>query len=173
MRANAAAWLIAAAAVVGAWFYGNTRAEDARREATDEAQRRIHELEVALSGANDVVNDEVSKTAARYLVLKGVVSSQGRPIAGARVMASHNPEMGSSCDPPECTHDVTTTEGQFRLDLTRIRAQNGDDIRLSVSAQGFELFSNLVTLDVRAMAATATAHKVDLRPARPPIGPQP
>jgi hypothetical protein len=175
LRANAVALLIATAAIVGVGFYSKAKVAQLVQAVTDEAQARISELEDKLRAANVFVNDEVAKTAARYLVLKGVVLSDAgrRPIGGARVMASLNTDVGAACDPPDCIHDTTTTEGQFRLDLTQIGARSGDDIRLSVSAAGFEVSSRLITLDVRAMDGTTTAHTVTIKPARNPGGPEP
>jgi hypothetical protein len=172
LRTNAAALLIAVVAPVVAWFLSTAKVQNAARAAANEAQQRIAELETALNGANDVVNDEVSRTAARFLVLKGVVLSDDQPVANARVTASLNADPGAECVEPVCTHSLTTTDGGFRLDLTKIRAQNGDDILLKVAAEGFDPVSKLVKLDVRAMDSASPAQTVGLKPARNPIGPQ-
>jgi TIR domain len=173
LRANAAVLLLAAALPVAAWYYSAARVGEVGRAAAAEAQRRIAELEAALTNANDVVNDEVTRTAARYLVLKGIVMSGPQPVANAQVRASASATSSGECAAPDCTSDLTTTAGEFVLDLTKIRAQNGDDIRLSVTAEGFKLFSKLVRVDVRAMDVAVPAQSVDLEPSRIPIGPQP
>jgi hypothetical protein len=173
LRANAAALVLAIAAPIAAWFYSASRVEHFAREAAVEAQGRITELESALASANDVVNDEVSRTAARYLVLKGLVMFGQQPIANAEVRASAGVPTAGECAAPDCTSDRTTSAGEFVLDLTRIKAQNGDDIRVSVNADGFKPFSKLVRVDVRAMDVAVPAQSVALERSSLPTGPQP
>jgi hypothetical protein len=156
-------------AVIGAW-YGYTILKDARHE-TDVARQEAIQLQRQLSSANVVVNDEISKTAARYLQLKGVVKSQKQPVSGAHVVASLETNVPGDCAPPVCTRDDTTSEGEFLLDLTKIHALKDDEIVLHVTAPEFDAFSKRVKLDVRAIDSGVPAHTVYLTRAHS-AGPQ-
>jgi hypothetical protein len=124
-------------------------------------------------------NDDFGAVAARYLILRGTVMSGAGPVEGATVMASRLNEVRESaaCQEPDCTWVNTRTEGEFLLDLTRIRVDNGDDIVLSVVAPDFRFFSQNVKVDVRAAdVRLAPSHMVKLTPQKtsaPPKGPQP
>ena len=173
-RLRAMAWarrygvtvLVAIIAVTGA-FYARSLVENANQAAND-ALSQVEKLKSDLSGANEVVNVEVSKTAARYLQLKGVVNWQQKPVNGAHVIASLQSNVPADCEPPVCSHDETTTAGEFLLDLTKIGALKDDDIVLRVSAPDFEPFSKRVKLDVRAIDVSVPAHTVDLTRRRTP-----
>ena len=151
-------------AFIGA-LYGYTLLRDARRE-VEAASQQVIQLQRDLSGANDVVNDEVSKTAARYLQLKGVVKWREQPVLGAHIVASLETNVPGDCAPPVCTRDDTTSEGEFLLDLTKIGALKDDDIVLHVTAPEFDTFSKRVKLDVRAIDSGVPAHTVSLTRAR-------
>jgi len=173
-RLRAMAWarrygvtvLVAIIAVTGA-FYARSLVENANQVAED-ALNEVARLKTDLSGANEVVNVEVSKTAARYLQLKGVVKWQEKPVNGAHVIASLQSNVPADCEPPVCSHDDTTSAGEFLLDLTKIAAKKDDDIVLRVSAPEFEPFSKRVKLDVRAIDVSVPAHTVDLTRRRLP-----
>lgn len=171
LRRYAPALAIALVAMVGglyAWSAigaANRAAEDANR-AAEEARQHAAKLESDLSGANDVVNEEVSRTAARYLQLKGVVTWRDEPIEGARVVASLK-TAADGCGPPDCVADETTSDGRFLLDLTKIGAIKDDEILLRVTAPDFDAFSRRVKLDVRAIDVAVPAHIVALTRARP------
>ena len=170
LKAHAITLLVAAAALIGVAFYSGWLIKQSER-AVEEAGRRISDLEDQLTraanDANQAVNDEVSRTAARYLILKGVVTDPSRqPIARARVLASLSSEPAKECSEPDCTWEPTDSAGEFRIDLTKIRAQNGDDIVLLVVAQGFEPFTKRVRVDVRAIDVGVPAHSVTLRKTR-------
>jgi hypothetical protein len=172
LRAHAAALAIAGLLVVVAAFSAWQRIQQLQDElgsAWQRIQQSQDELGEILAGANQTVNEEVARTAARYLLLKGVVVSGQTPIPRATVMATLNENLGAdeTCEEPECTERVTTSEGEFLLDLTRIQARNGDHILLTVKAPpGFEDFSKQVRVDVRAMDVSVPAQTVALRPAR-------
>jgi hypothetical protein len=156
---NNAAVLVGAAIVVAATLvYGSVRV----RESQQRAEALQQALDQQQAGANEAWNEELSRTAARYLILKGVVLAGQKPIANARVAASLDVEASPTCEAPDCTWQRTTSAGEFRLDLTKIRAQNGDDIVLSVSAPGFQSFSKQVRVDVRAIDSAVPAHTVAL-----------
>ena len=165
MRNNAALLAVATALVVATWAYGNMRVRESQQALAAGEQRVAalqKELEEQQAGANEAWNEELSRTAARYLVLKGVVLAAQKPIPNARVAASFDAEVSSACEEPACTWQRTTSAGEFRLDLTKIRAQNGDDIVLSVSAPGFQSFSKQVRVDVRAIDSAVPAQSVAL-----------
>jgi hypothetical protein len=114
------------------------------------------EPETQRSGEIDLIqelNEAVAATAARYLVLKGRVTSGETGLHGATVMVARDGERSdpASCQEPECTRRTTTTDGQFSLDLTRIQARNGDPVFISVVRDGYEFFSRELEVDVRAM----------------------
>ena len=158
--------LVVIVAVTGA-FYARSLVDNANQVA-DDAFSQVAKLKSDLSGANEVVNVEVSKTAARYLQLKGVVKWQQKPVNGAQVIASLQSNVPADCEPPVCLHDETTTAGEFLLDLTKIGALKDDDIVLRVSAPDFEPFSKRVKVDVRAIDVSVPAHTVDLTRRRSP-----
>ena len=161
-------------AVTATALYGSTRLTESRR-GTDAARQEIAALTGQLTRTkNDYIeamNEEVSRVASRYLVLKGVVLSRGRPVPRAKVFASLKTGVSADCEEPSCTSAITTSAGEFRLDLARIEAQNGDDVLLSVVAPGFELFTKNVHVDVRAMDVGLPAHTVTLNPGLPALHP--
>ena len=171
-RRYAPALLIAIVALIGAVYAkslvdaANRATEDATRQA-DAARKQTAKLESELSGANEVVNEEVSKTAARYLQLKGVVTWRDKPVEGAHVVASLQKAAAEGCAPPDCIADETTSDGRFLLDLTKIGAIKDDEILLRVTAPDFDAFSRRVKLDVRAIDVAVPAHIVALTRARP------
>ena len=168
VKTSAASIVLAGVGIAAAVGLSQSRIAEWERRA-QEAEARAgtaeEELKSLLTGANEAVNEEVSRTAARFLILKGVVLAGGKPIEGARVVASLDPEASPTCSEPDCTSQRTTSAGEFRLDLTRIRAQNGDDIVLIVTAEGFRPFSKQVRVDVRAIDVGVPAHTVALTPA--------
>ena len=175
LKANAAAVLIAGLAVVAVALYNGMQLAEARRTA-EAAQQQVATLNEELTKTRtdyiEAMNEEVSRTASRYLILKGVVMSAQQPVARATVTASLRADVGADCEEPECTSGITTSLGEFRLDLASIQAQNGDDVLLTVMAPGFEVFTKNVRLDVRAMDVGLPAHTVALRPAGASPGPQ-
>jgi len=175
LKANAAAVLVAGLAVVAVALYNGMQLAEARRTA-EAAQQQLATLNGELTKTRtdyiEAMNEEVSRTASRYLILKGVVMSAQQPVVHATVTASLS-AVGADCEEPECTSGITTSLGEFRLDLARIQAQNGDDVLLSVMKPGFEVFTKNVRVDVRAMDVGLPAHTVALRPAGVSPGPQP
>lgn len=153
IKAQASALLLAAVALAGivVWY----------RSQVEELNRKLDEVQAS---ANEAVNEEISRTAARYLILRGVVESGQRPVAKARVAASWESDALPDCEAPKCTFQSTTSAGEFKLDLTKIRAQNGDDIVLTVTAPGFEVFTKQVRVDVRAIDVGVPSHIVALKP---------
>jgi hypothetical protein len=169
-KAHAVILLVAAAVMMATALYSGWLV---RRSGTAvaEARRQIGELEDKLTNvindATQTVNEELSRNAAKYLILKGVVSDPSRrPIARARVMASHSSEPPEECAEPDCTSGPTDSAGEFRLDLSKIRAENGDDIVLVVEAPGFESFTKRVRVDVRAIEVNLPGHLVTLKKAQ-------
>lgn len=173
LTANAAALLMAGVAVIAAALYISARLTEARRAVETARQEHAEQLTRTRTEYIEAMNEEVSRTASRYLILKGVVLSRQQPVARARVLASLSAEVGPTCEEPVCTSGITTSAGEFRLDLARIQAQNGDDVLLSVLAPGFEAFTKNVRVDVRAMDVGLPAHTVALRPAPGLPTPQP
>jgi hypothetical protein len=167
-KAHAAMLFVSAAAVIAIALY-STWLVGQSRTAVDEARRQIGELENqltnAINDANQAVNEELSRNAAKYLILKGVVTDANRrPVAKARVVASLSSEPPTECVEPDCTWEPTDSAGEFRIDLSKIRAQNGDDIVLLVAAPGFESFTKRVRVDVRAIEVNLPGHLVTLKP---------
>jgi hypothetical protein len=168
-RANALSWgirlsptllLAALALMVGVW-YGSSSLETFRQQAAiSEVQR----------------NQETSAMAARYLILTGTVNSQdgNKPISEAVVMASKDQTVReqSACLEPQCTFGRTHTNGEFRIDLTRIQAEKEDLITLIVAKPGFEVVSEPLRVDVRAMDVKVAPQIVRLSPAVPPLVPR-
>jgi hypothetical protein len=99
------------------------------------------------------LNEALAANAARYLVLKGRVTSGDSGVHGATVMVARDGEVADpeSCVEPACTRRSTTTDGEFSIDLTRIQARDGDPVFISVVRDGFEFFSRELEVDVRAM----------------------
>jgi hypothetical protein len=167
LKGHAAMLLVAAAAVVAIAFYSGWLVRQSRT-AVDEARQQIDELENkltnAVNDANQAVNEELSRSVAKYLILKGVVTdSSRRPVPKARVIASLSSEPPKECIEPDCTWEPTDSAGEFRIDLSKIRAQNGDDIVLLVEARGFEAFTKRVRVDVRAVEVNLPGHMVTLK----------
>ncbi len=121
-------------------------------------------IENAESECSAIVNEQTANTADRYLVLKGRVLSGDTAIDDATVMASRESAVRdpAACQEPDCTRASTTTQGQFRISLVKIRAHENDDIVLSVVKPGFRFFSQNVRLDVRAMDADMAEKTVRL-----------
>ena len=109
-------------------------------------------------------NDTLASNAAKFLVLKGRVTSAQSSVHGATVMVSLEGEVQdpSACLEPACTKKTTTTEGEFTIDLTKIQATNGDGVVLSVVRPGFAFFSKEIVVDVRAMDAGTAPQSVVL-----------
>lgn len=114
-------------------------------------------------------NDTLASTAAKYLVLKGRVTSSQGAVHGSTVMVSLTGEVKdpSACLEPNCTKKTTTTEGSFSIDLTKIQARSGDTVVLSVVTPGLPFFSKEFLVDVRAMEAGAAPLSIVLA-AQPP-----
>jgi hypothetical protein len=159
LRAHAGALLIAAVAVVAVAVYGQTQLARARADVVVLNERLARTQE----RYNEAMNEELSRTASRYLVLKGIVNSGQQPVARARVVATQEPDPPPDCREPVCTSALTTSAGEFRLELARILAQDGEDVLLTVQAPGYEEFTKNVRLDVRAMDVGLPAHVVALR----------
>jgi hypothetical protein len=119
---------------------------------------------VADPSIDAALNAEVVRTAARFLVLRGTVLAGEQPVQGASVMASRDNEVRNPADclEPQCTLRRTTSDGEFLIDLTRIQAQNGDDIVMSVDAPGFAFFSRNLKVDVRAVDVRVPTYFVKL-----------
>jgi hypothetical protein len=117
-----------------------------------------------------LVNDAVAKAASKFLVLKGVVTAEGQGVDGATVMVTHQgdqPPAKSSCQEPDCTSSATRSDGNFKIDLTKIKANSGDDIVMWVTGppdRNFKPYSKDITVDVRAMEAGTTPQNVVLVP---------
>jgi hypothetical protein len=92
-----------------------------------------------------------------------VTSAQGG-VHGAIVMVSLEDDVQdpSACQEPACTKKTTTTEGEFTIDLTKIKARSGDGVVLSVVKPGFAFFSKELVVDVRAMDAGTAPQSVVL-----------
>lgn len=168
LRRNAAVLAVMLLSLAGLWAFNARRLASAERRAAEaEAQQQVLQTQLTevIAAANEAVNEEISRTAARFLVLKGVVLHGGEPVSQATVFVSRE-RPDSGCGPPDCESDTTTTAGEFRLDLTRIQAQNGEDVLLSVMAPGYQMFSKQVRVDVRAMDVALPAQVVALSPAR-------
>ncbi len=133
----------------------------------EQADRAVADLEnqlkEAATQAIEAVNEEVSRTAAGYLVLKGRVESSQGPVSRARVVASLEPNPDDNCKEPDCTSDNTDSAGEFLLNLTKIYAKDEDHIILSVMSDGFDPFTKRVRLDVRAIDVTVPAQTVTLQ----------
>lgn len=99
------------------------------------------------------LNEALAANAARYLVLKGRVTTGQAAVHGATVMVARDTEHTdpADCVEPDCTQRRTTTDGEFSIDLTRIQARDGDPVFISVVREGFEFFSRELEVDVRAM----------------------
>ncbi len=119
------------------------------------------------------LNEAQASIAEMFLVLKGRVTSGSgpgsSPVHGATVMVSREGEVQdpSTCEEPACTKRTTTTEGEFTLNLTKIKARNGDPVVLSVVKPGFAFFSKELRVDVRAMDAGTAPQSVALAAAQP------
>jgi hypothetical protein len=150
VRANAAVLLLVILAAGG--MFGYSEYTDATVEA-----------EVTCA---DSLNTQAVVTASRYLVLRGKVEAGGQFIQAATVMASRDtPRRASApCVEPLCSSEQTDSDGDFAIDLTKIKARNGDDIILSVEKQGVGYVTDRVTVDVRAIDVKAVPLRVELRP---------
>jgi hypothetical protein len=123
---------------------------------------------VATADALTKFNDEMFKSAAKYLKLKGRVTTATGGVHGATVMVSRDEvEDPAKCEEPDCTKAITTTEGEFTIDLTKIKANNGDSVVLSVIRPGFAFFSKALEVDVRAMDQGTAPQSVVLAAAPP------
>jgi hypothetical protein len=112
-------------------------------------------------------NDDIARNAARFLLLKGRITSKGAAVQDAAVMVSREQVTDpSKCTEPDCTTVKTTTEGQFTLELTKIRAADGDPVILSVAKPGFAFSSRELDIDVRATDGGSAPQDVALVPAR-------
>lgn len=116
------------------------------------------------------MNNALAESAARYLVLKGRVSSGQGGLHGAIVMVSREGERTDpeACVEPDCTKRATTTDGEFTIDLTRIQARNGDPVVMSVVKPGYQFFSRELEVDVRAMDVRTAPQNVQLAAAALP-----
>jgi hypothetical protein len=157
---HAAALALAPIMLVVGWWYGGSPVQ----ESIDQVAAQ------AAAGQNQ----ELSALAARYLILNGTVNSQedNRPIAEALVMASKDQAVKeqSACREPECTYRKTYTNGEFSIDLTRIKAEKEDQITLTVVKPGFETVSESLRVDVRAMDVRVAPQTVKLPAAPQPVG---
>jgi hypothetical protein len=160
LRTNAAALLIGTGVVAGVAIHSSGQLGK-ERQAAAAARGELSETRDRLNLATATQLDQVLS---EYLVLRGVVESSTGPVSGAVVTASRNASPTSDCAEPDCTSDKTTSEGEFRLDLTRIAAVNRDDVLLTVRARGFEGYSKNVRVDVRAMDVGLPAQRVPLQP---------
>jgi hypothetical protein len=168
-RARALAWLkgptlgmILTAAGLGLLAYGGWRVRDAPAPvATGTSEREAAALQE--------FNDTLARNASKFLVLKGRVTSAQSGVHGAAVMVSFEGDVQdpSTCREPACTKTTTTTEGEFTINLTKIQANNGDRVVLSVVRQGLAFFSKELVVDVRAMDAGTAPQTVVLN-ALPP-----
>jgi hypothetical protein len=152
---HAVALLIGPLLLVAGWWLGGLPLETAIDDA-------------AIEAANSQ-NEQLAAVAARYLILNGTVYSQDgtTPIADALVLASRNQTVRdeAGCQEPECTFGKTYTRGQFSIDLTRIKAKEEDRVTLTVVKEGFQIYSELLRVDVRAMNADVAPQAVKLSPA--------
>jgi hypothetical protein len=111
-------------------------------------------------------NQDIERNASRFLLLKGRVTSKSAAVQDASVMVSREQVTDpSKCTEPDCTKVSTTTEGQFTLELTKIRAADGDPVILSVSKPGFAFASRELDIDVRATDGGSSPQDVALVPA--------
>jgi hypothetical protein len=167
-RARAVSWLrsnvlalIFVMTALGALGYGRSIAAAAKRQVATVEDK-----------CNSALNSELVTAASQYLVLSGKVVSETGNVHGATVMASRDQEVTdpSACREPQCTYRTTTTEGEFRIDLTKIQARNGDDIVLSIVKPGFRFFSDDVKVDIRAIDVRASPQRLtlDLQPLNAP-----
>jgi hypothetical protein len=126
-------------------------------------------LQATIDGAREAAtlqefNNSLANNAAKYLVLKGRVTSTQSSVHEATVMVSLDGEVQdpAKCEEPACTKKTTTTAGEFSIDLTKIQARNGDSVVLSVVKPGFAFFSKELVVDVRAMDAGTAPQSVVL-----------
>jgi len=151
LKRNAAA-LVLVAASLGTLVYSFRPPGDAGGSAADDLR----------------FNDEISRSVARFLKLKGRVTSTAGGVHGATVMVARaEVQVPAKCLEPDCTQDGTTTEGEFTIDLTRIQASNGDRVVLSVFKEGFAFISKALAVDVRAMDQGTAPQSVMLSMAPP------
>jgi hypothetical protein len=108
------------------------------------------------------LNSLVVSIVAEYMIFKGTVASSTGPVHAAAVMVSREGEVRrpEDCALPTCTFATTRTDGGFTIDLTRIQAQKGNNVVLSVSKPDFKFMSREVTVDVRAMDVGAAPMNV-------------
>ena len=153
-----AAGLVLAVAGLAMLVYGSLRATPVPHDDSAIEAATIQQL-----------NDAQASIAETFLVLKGRVIAGQAPVHGATVMVSREGEVQdpSACEEPACTKRTTTTEGEFSLNLTKIKARNGDPVVLSVVREGFAFFSKELRVDVRAMDAGTAPQTVALA-VRPP-----
>jgi hypothetical protein len=137
------------------WYYGRAPLENS-----------IDQIAVQAAAGQ---NQELSALAARYLILNGTVNSQedNKPVAEAIVFASKDQAVRevSRCQEPECTFRKTYTNGEFSIDLTRIKVEKEDQITLTVVKDGYETVSEPLRVDVRAMDVSVAPQTVKLPPA--------
>ena len=116
---HAAAFVLAPLMLVSGWYYGRAPLENS-----------IDQVAVQAAAGQ---NQELSALAARYLILNGTVNSKdgNTPISEALVFASRDQAVReeSKCREPECTFRKTVTNGEFSIDLTRIKAEKEDQSR--------------------------------------------
>jgi hypothetical protein len=163
-RARAASWLkrhalglTLMAAGLGMLGYGSWLARVApSQDATGASARE--------SAALQHFNDTLASTASRFLVLKGRVTSSQGGVQDAAVMVSLTGDVKdpAACVEPDCTKRITTTDGSFTIDLSKIKATSGDTVLLRVVMPGFRPFSKELEVDVRATDAGATPQVVVL-----------
>jgi hypothetical protein len=116
----------------------------------------------------DQLNTVVVNAVAPYLKLKGKVTSADGDVSGATVMVARSTVKDpAACSQMSaqagCVQDVTTADGQYTLDLTKIQARHGEEVVLNIVKDGFVFFDKKVTVDVRAMDITAVPQTYTLR----------
>jgi hypothetical protein len=113
-------------------------------------------------------NSSITNDVGRFFVVKGHVMSKQGAVHNAVVMVSLNEvQEPSKCQEPDCTKDNTTTEGEFTLVLTKIKATDGDRVVVSVAKPGFAFFSRELDVDVRATDAGTAPQTLMLVPSPP------
>jgi hypothetical protein len=122
---------------------------------------------------NAAWNAQSDAIVSQYLILTGTVESQGdnQPVADALVMATRTQDVTdrAECVEPECTLWTTGNDGKFSIDLTRIRAEKEQRIKLIVLKPGFAPNRTLIKIDVRAMDAGVEPQNVKLSLAGQPV----
>jgi hypothetical protein len=108
-------------------------------------------------------NEELAGLASRYFVLRGQVLRLAKPVPEARVLVSRDDlQNPTTCDRPSCTSAITDAEGRFTLDLTNVRAIQGDNLVLTVERSGYQRYSRKITVMVSVTDASSTPVEVRL-----------